>query len=99
LRLKKTDLIFVLVAASVVGGLFVLSMIGRQAKPMPATPDHAVFTRETKRAECLPCHEPNRPGAVAPLSESHPRAWMKEQQACTTCHDAPSPPPRGEPPK
>jgi hypothetical protein len=98
LRLKKTDWIFVVVAASVIGGLVALSLMGRQAKALPATPEHATFTQQTKRAECLPCHEPNRPGAIAPLSESHPRAWMKEQLACTECHRAPSTP-RGELPK
>jgi hypothetical protein len=98
LRLKKTDLIFALVAASVIGGLVVLSLMGRQAKAMPAIPEHATFTQQTKRAECLPCHEPNRPGAIKPLAESHPRAWMKEQLACTECHHAPSTP-RGELPK
>ena len=90
MRLKKTDWIFVLVAASVIGALVALSLMGRQAKAMPATPEHATFTQQTKRAECLPCHEPNRPGAMAPLAESHPRAWMKEQLACTECHRAPS---------
>jgi hypothetical protein len=98
LRLKKNDLIFALVATAVVGALVALSLMGREAKALPATPEHATFTRETPRAACLPCHEPNRPGAVAPLSESHPRAWMKEQLACTECHRAPSTP-RGEQPQ
>jgi hypothetical protein len=89
LRLKKTDWIFVLVAGSVIGLLVVLSMMGREARPVSAIPEHAGITADSARADCMTCHDPQREGAPAPLPSSHPQVWKKEEVKCTMCHTAP----------
>ena len=90
LRLKKNDWIFVLVAGSVIGILVTLSLMGRQARPVSAIPEHAGMKKETKRAECMACHDPQREGAMAPLPATHPHVWKKEEVDCTICHTAPA---------
>jgi len=89
LRLKRTDWIFILVAAAVIGALVLLSLMGREKKPVSAIPQHVGITADTPRADCLVCHDPSVEGSVAPLAPTHPHVWKKEQVACTTCHTVP----------
>ncbi len=79
-----------LVAGSVIGILVALSLTGREARPVSAIPEHVGMTKETKRAECMACHDPNREGALAPLPATHPHVWKKEEVSCTFCHTAPA---------
>ena len=89
LALKKTDWIFVLVAGGVIATLVVLSMLSRDVKPISAIEAHVGITTETRRIDCLPCHDPTIEGVVAPLKPVHPHVWKKEQVNCTTCHVVP----------
>lgn len=89
LGLKKTDWIFVLVAGGVIVALVVLSMLGRDAKPISARVEHAGISVETPRVDCLVCHDPTIEGVAAPLKPTHPHVWKKEQVTCTTCHKVP----------
>jgi hypothetical protein len=90
LKLKGRDWGFIAVAVGVVATLIVLSMIGKDAKPMSAIPDHMRMTANTPRADCMVCHDPIRADAKAPLPPDHPLTWKKESVSCTVCHQAPS---------
>jgi hypothetical protein len=80
--------VFTLVAAAVIGGLVVLSLIGRKPKPLSAGPHHAAVSARTSREDCLKCHDPSLAESVKPMPESHPLVWRKQEVACTTCHGA-----------
>jgi hypothetical protein len=47
---------------------------------------HTGLTTASKRAECMVCHDPNKPDASNPLQAKHPLVWKKEDVACTVCH-------------
>jgi hypothetical protein len=89
LKLKGRDWGFIGAAVVVVGVLVALSVVGRKPVPMSNGTYHAGLGAASKRADCMVCHDPNKPDAVNPLQAKHPLVWRKEDVACTVCH-APS---------
>ena len=65
MRLKKTDLIFLVVVVAVVGALAVLSLIRKHPPEVSlGVAEHSGLTAESKREQCLPCHAPESGGKV-----------------------------------
>lgn len=86
LALNRRDWTFLVIAGAVIGVLVVLSMMGKKPPLISAIPAHAAVTNESKRTECVACHDPRIEGVVAPLPASHPTKWRDEKTNCTLCH-------------
>ncbi len=85
--MKSRDLIFVLIVAVVVGGLYFLSTKNK-ARPMPASPPEHMTV--TERKDCLQCHMPATLADLE-LKHKHPGKWRDERVSCLLCHAAPKP--------
>jgi nitrate/TMAO reductase-like tetraheme cytochrome c subunit len=87
LRPKKNDWIFILVVGAVIGTLVVLSLRGKEYKPVSlGVAEHAGMTRESTRESCLACHAPEVGGRAAIDPAKHPTKWKDEKWSCTRCH-------------
>jgi hypothetical protein len=86
LKLNGRDWGFIGAAVVVVGALVALSLIARKPVPMSDGAYHVGLTKTSKRADCMVCHDPNKPDASNPLKAEHPLVWRKEDVACTVCH-------------
>jgi hypothetical protein len=72
---RKADLIFVVLALMVVGGVALLPSPRDRNPKVPATAEHQSAKEEK---DCLTCHQS---GAVRPLPARHPK-----RQDCLRCH-------------
>jgi len=72
---RKVDLIFVVLALLVVGGVALLPSPRDRNPRVPANSTHQAITTES---QCTTCHAPQ---AVRPLPAQHPK-----RQDCLHCH-------------
>lgn len=82
--MKSRDLIFALIAITVVGGLYFLSTRNR-AKPMSVRAEHATVKA---REDCLQCHLPAKFEELE-RNHKHPGKWRDKRVSCLLCHTAP----------
>ncbi len=89
--MKPRDLIFILILATVVGGLYYLSTKNK-ARPLPANPPEHLTS--TTRGQCLSCHLPEKMAALE-IEHKHPGKWRDERVSCLLCHTQPKTAARG----
>ncbi|NDD64409.1 MAG: hypothetical protein EBZ36_10590 [Acidobacteria bacterium] len=83
--MKSRDLIFLLIIATVVGGLYYLSTKNK-AHPMPSDPPEHLSV--TDREDCLKCHLPEKMGQLE-IEHKHPGKWRDKRVSCLLCHTQP----------
>jgi hypothetical protein len=75
MKFRKVDLIFVVLALLIVGGVALLPSPRDRNPQVPATKEHQSVKEEK---DCLVCHQPN---AVRPMPARHPK-----RVDCLHCH-------------
>lgn len=87
--MRKKDLYFIIGALVIIGIFIFLSKIGRQAKAVSDSPQHAGFTAKTEAETCWGCHAPD--STVKPMPEHHPkRGRPPDKSSCFVCHKLPT---------
>ena len=80
-EMKLRDLSFASIVIVVVGGLYLLSFVGK-AKELPGDECHFAVS---ERSQCLSCHLPEKMFALE-RTQKHLAHCRKEQISCLLCH-------------